>query len=235
MILGLGLGPLAQPQHFDPEGGRGVRSRASHRLADLRPPEQRILCCPHLVAHPQQARVVGASLEHLRAGFAAQHRSHRLGSHWDVLLGQLGLQGQRRSGNQNSLGRFHRPDQRWDQVSQRFSGAGAGLDQQVGAVGETLQDLVAHHLLARTRAAVDRRNGGGQDIGGLARLVSHDLVRCPAAVLRRLGHMVPAGRRDRGALWPSPACRRPGAPGAASRPRDGPGRRGRPGSRAPVR
>ena len=35
MILGLGLGPLAQPQHFDPEGGRGVRSRASHRLADL--------------------------------------------------------------------------------------------------------------------------------------------------------------------------------------------------------
>lgn len=78
-----------------------------------------------------------------------------------VPLHQLALEGQGRRGHHDTLavreGRH--------QVAQRFTGAGTGLDEQVGLVVYGLGDGVGHGGLTRSLRTADGGHGGVQELG----------------------------------------------------------------------
>jgi hypothetical protein len=110
---------------------------------------------------PGQAEVVVPALQHGEGRAAAEQRLHRVGQPGQVVLDQLGLQGQ------GGRGDHHRPvhGQRRGQVGQRLAGARAGLHQQVLAGGDALLDRLGHLLLAGTGgAAGDRADRRGEQV-----------------------------------------------------------------------
>ncbi len=78
-----------------------------------------------------------------------------------VALDQLALEGQGRGGHDDSLSVC----QRGHQVPQRLSGAGAGLDQEMGTAVDGFLDGLGHGHLAGTLRAADGCDGGVQEFG----------------------------------------------------------------------
>lgn len=78
-----------------------------------------------------------------------------------VALDQLALEGQRRGGHDDPLP----VRERGHQVAQGLSGAGSGLDQQMGAAVDGFLDGFGHGHLAGTLRAADGGDGGVQEFG----------------------------------------------------------------------
>jgi hypothetical protein len=98
-----------------------------------------------------------ASLEDGERGLAAQQRLHRVGQPGQVVVDELGLEGEGRGGHHDRA--VH--EQRGHQVGQRLAGAGAGLHEQVLAATGGRLDGLRHLPLAgpvdAARDAADRR------------------------------------------------------------------------------
>ena len=78
-----------------------------------------------------------------------------------VSLDELALQRQRRRGDHHALPM----GQRRHQIAERLSGAGAGLDQQMGAAVDGFLDGFGHGHLAGTLRAADGSDRGVQEFG----------------------------------------------------------------------
>jgi hypothetical protein len=162
-VAGLGArGPVAQSLDLlaDPAG---LAEPAGAAAAGV---EKRIVGLVGRAAfQPGQTQVVVATLEHSERGPAAQHRLDRVGESGQVVVHQLGLQGEGGGGD------HHRPvhQQRRHQIRQRLAGAGAGLHQQVLTRLRGPRHGIGHPLLAGAfDAAGHRRDSGcqqGVDIG----------------------------------------------------------------------
>ena len=120
-VAGLGLlGPAAQPHHVPAQRRRGRRVEQRVAVVVGHPAE-------HLVA----AQVVGPALEDRVRRSPAQQRLDRVDQGRQVTVDHLVLQRDRRGGDDHGVA----VQQRRHQVGQRLAGAGAGLDEQVAAVG----------------------------------------------------------------------------------------------------
>ena len=172
LALDLLLGPGPQLEHL---GG--------HRA--LRHLDQGALVVGHAGADAVQAGVVGAALEHGVRRVDAGQVADRLDQPREVALDQLVLEGQGRGGD-------HDPavvQERRHEVGQRLAGAGAGLDEQVGAVDHRVGDRLGHLDLAGPLLATQRLDG---------RAPAPWRPRCPS----------PAGSRVRSGRSPeNPSCR----------------------------
>ncbi|CAM5391554.1 hypothetical protein SVIOM74S_09604 [Streptomyces violarus] len=108
-----------------------------------------------------QARVVRPALEHRELRAAAQQGVQRLDRSRQVALHQLALERQGGGRDDHTLP----VRERGHQIAQRLAGAGAGLDQQVGAVVDRLRDGFGHgHLTGALRTA-DGSDGSMQEFG----------------------------------------------------------------------
>ena len=123
-VAGLGLvGPVPQPQQVLAElaGGGGRLERVEEPV---------LLFLRHAFVEAVQAQVVRPALEHGELGAAAQQRVQRVDRARQVALDELALEGEGGRGDHDPLA----VRQRGHQIAERLAGAGAGLDEQMGAV-----------------------------------------------------------------------------------------------------
>ena len=146
--------PVAQPQQVLAQlaGGRGRLELVEEAL---------LLVLRHAFVQAVQAQVVRPALEHRELGAAAQQRMQRVDRSRQVALHELALQGQGGRGDDDALP----VRERGHQVAERLSGAGAGLDQQMGAVVDRLRDGFGHGHLAGALRTADGSDGGMQEFG----------------------------------------------------------------------
>ena len=85
----------------------------------------------------------------------------RLDGARQVALDQLALEREGRGGDDDALA----VRERGHQVAEGLAGAGAGLDQQVGAVVHGACDGLGHGDLAGALRAADGGDGGMEEIG----------------------------------------------------------------------
>ncbi len=110
---------------------------------------------------PVQTQVVRPALEHRELRAAAQQRVQRVDGPRKIALHELPLE---RQGG----GRHDDPlpvGERGHEVAERLSGAGARLDQQVGAVVDGTRDGFGHGRLAGALRAADSSDGSMQEFG----------------------------------------------------------------------
>ncbi len=108
-----------------------------------------------------QTQVVRPALEHRELGATAQQRVQCVDGARQVPLHELPLksQGGRRHDNALPL------RQRGHEVAQRLSGAGAGLDQEMGTAVDRLRDGFGHGHLAGALRTADGSDGSMQEFG----------------------------------------------------------------------
>ena len=154
-VAGLGLvGPVAQAQQVLAQlagGGGGLELVEEAVLLVLR----------HALAQPVQAQVVRSALEHRELRAAAQQRVQCLDGARKITLHELALQRQGGGRDHDALP----VRERGHQVPERLSGAGACLDQQVGAVVDGGGDGFGHGHLAGALRTADGCDGGMQEFG----------------------------------------------------------------------
>ncbi|CAM5739591.1 hypothetical protein SALBM311S_00321 [Streptomyces alboniger] len=108
-----------------------------------------------------QTEVVRPALEHRELRTAAQQRVQCLHRAWQVPLHELALQGE--SGRRHDDAFPVR--ERGHEIAQRLSGAGAGLDQQMGSVVDRILDGFGHGHLAGALRTADGSDGSMQEFG----------------------------------------------------------------------
>ncbi len=154
-VAGFGLvRPVAQPQQVLAElaGGRRLLEDVEQAL---------LLVLRGALVQTVQAQIVGAALEHGELGAAAQLGMERLDRPRQIALHQLALEGEGGRGDHHSLA----VGQRRHQIAEGLSGAGAGLDQQMGGAVHGLGDGLGHRHLAGALGAADGGHGGMEQIG----------------------------------------------------------------------
>ena len=136
-ITGIGPGrPLAQANHLLPQTRVGpvARCRLSNGIADA---EESGLVLVLRVAAGQAvaAQVVLPALEQSHFGAGTGDPLDGVGSQGRVLGEDLPLEGQGCGGDHDPASGLHGVNHGGHQVAQGLSGSGAGLNQEVGAVG----------------------------------------------------------------------------------------------------
>ncbi|GGX30975.1 hypothetical protein GCM10010353_52680 [Streptomyces chryseus] len=115
----------------------------------------------HALVQPVQAEVVRPPLEHGELGAPAQQRMQRLDRTREITLHELALEGQGRRRHDDALA----VGQGRHQVAEGLSGAGAGLDEQVGIVVDGSGHGLGHGDLAGPLRAADGGDGGMEELG----------------------------------------------------------------------
>ena len=157
-VAGLGdLGPLAQPHHLGAEPRRLLVDRADrHQRVGVVVGEAALeLVGAQVVAPPLDQRVGRAP---------AEQRGERLGQPRHVAVDDLGLQGQRRGGDDGGRARVHGVPHRGHEVGQRLAGAGAGLHEQVALAVDRVGDGVRHLDLPGPLGAADPADRGVEEL-----------------------------------------------------------------------
>ncbi|GAA3215994.1 hypothetical protein GCM10020256_17930 [Streptomyces thermocoprophilus] len=144
--------PVPQPQQVLAQlaGGRGGLELVEQAL---------LLVLRHALVQAVQAQVVGPALEHRELRPPAQQGVQRVHRAREVTLHELALQCQRGGRDDDPLAVCERRHE----VAERLSGAGAGLDEQVGAVVDGLGDGLGHGHLAGALRAADGADGGMEE------------------------------------------------------------------------
>ncbi len=152
-VLGL-VRPVTQPQQVLAQlaGGRGGLELVEETV---------LLVLRHALVQPVQAQIVRPALQHRELRAAAQQRVQGVHRARQVAFHELALQCQRGRRHDHSLP----VRERGHEIAQRLSGAGAGLDQQVGSVIDRLGDRFGHGHLAGALRAADSGDSGMQEFG----------------------------------------------------------------------
>lgn len=154
-VAGLGLvRPVPQPEQILAQLARGCG-----RLELVE--EALLLVLRDTFMESVQAQVVRPALEHRELGAATQQRMQRVDRTRQVPLHELALEGQRGGRDHDAL-----PVRECGhEVAERLTGAGAGLDQQMGSVVDRLGDGFGHGHLAGALRAADSGDGSVQEFG----------------------------------------------------------------------
>ena len=157
-VAGLGdLGPVAQPHDLGAQPGRLLVDGADrHQGVGVVVGEAAL----ELVG----AQVVAPPLDEGVGGAPAEQRRERLGQARHVAVDDLGLQRQRRRGDDGRRPGVDGVLHRGHEVGQRLAGARAGLDEQVALAVDGVGDGVRHLDLPRPLGAADPADGGVEEV-----------------------------------------------------------------------
>jgi hypothetical protein len=114
---------------------------------------------------PEQTDIVGTTFEDRMLWPTTGDRFDCIHCGWNVVVGQLTLQGQGRGRDDNPLaGMPHQPQQRRSQIAERLAGASTSLDQEMVIRFQALCNRVSHLHLAGPICTADRPDGCRQHI-----------------------------------------------------------------------